>query len=587
MIISSTLRLLLLFSVSVCCPLLLRAQATSVPWTWVQRGQGPLGNEGRSVAVDAQGNAYVTGYFRQSLTVGATTLRTDSLDAFLLKYSPQGQVLWARQLGASRQAIGFHVAVDAVGNSYVTGLFRGTLQLGTLALTSASAGDEFLIKYSPQGTMLWAHQDSDTAPRFRFSRPLPIQPDHEMRVAVDGQGNVYTASRFWGSTQRGTASFTATGASDALLVKYTPQGEVQWARQGGGAGNDYAADLAIDATGNVVVVGGFTSDARFGAIALAAWAEPLAENYNLFVLKYDAQGTPLWGQALVSHQLHTYYFANAVGVDATGNAYVLGGFLPSFTIGSTTFSLPSASSGHVFLAKYDPQGTVQWAQMAGSAPPNTILVSGGQDLAVAPDGTTTLTGMYTQQMSFGAVSLGTPRAINQLYVARYSSQGSVVWAGRAGGGSAFPTYSGNVNGGYGVATTGTETSYVTGGFGGRADFGPFVLDSTATAQPTLFVAKLGAVTALTTRGEAPVPAPQLRVYPNPTAGALVAISLAGAPGEAHELRVLNALGQVVWRQVSAVGTTEWQLPTTGWPPGFYQIQVLGASHHWAQPLLVR
>jgi hypothetical protein len=77
----------------------------------VKREQGPLGNEGRSVAVDAQGNAYVTGYFRQSLTVGARTLRTDPIDAFLLKYSPQGQVLWARQLGASRQAVGFHVAV--------------------------------------------------------------------------------------------------------------------------------------------------------------------------------------------------------------------------------------------------------------------------------------------------------------------------------------------------------------------------------------------------------------------------------------------------------------------------------------------
>jgi hypothetical protein len=577
----TTLRLLLLLSLSMCCPLLLRAQATSVPWAWIQRGQGPLGNEGRSVAVDAQGNAYVTGYFRQSFTVGTTTLRTDSLDAFLLKYSPQGLVLWARQLGASRQAIGFHVAVDADGNSYLTGLFRGTLQLGTLALTSASPGDEFLIKYSPQGTVLWAHQDSDSAPRFRLSRSLPIQPDHEMRVAVDAQGNVYTTSRFWS-----TASFTSYGASDALLVIYTSQGDVQWARQGGGAGNDYAADLALDASGNVVVVGGFTSDARFGSISLAAWAEPLAENYNLFVLKYDGQGTPVWGQSLVSHQLHTYYFANAVGVDASGNAYVLGGFLPSLTIGTTTFSLPSASSGHVFLAKYDRQGTVQWAQMAGSAPPNTILVSGGQDLAVAADGTSTFTGMYTQQMNFGAIHLGTPGAINQLYVARYSPQGSLVWAGRAGGGSAYPTFSGNVNGGYGVATQG-ETSYVTGGFGGRADFGPFVLDSTATAQPTLFVGKLGATTALATQAESPVSSSQLRVFPNPTAGAVVAISLAGAPPEAHELRVVNALGQVVWRQASAVGIAEWQLSTTGWNAGFYQVQVLGASRHWAHPLLVR
>ncbi|MVN78863.1 hypothetical protein GO988_21235 [Hymenobacter sp. HMF4947] len=258
---------------------------------------------------------------------------------------------------------------------------------------------------------------------------MPIQPDQEMRVAVDTQGNVYTANRFWGTTQRGAARFTAYGSFDALLVKYTPQGEVQWARQGGGVGNDYAADLALDATGNVFLVGGFTTDARFGAITLAAWAEPRAENYNLYVLKYDAQGTPLWGQALVSHQLHTYYFANAAGVDASGNAYVLGGFLPSLTIGAIPFSLPSASSGHVFLAKYDPQGTMQWAQMSGSAPPNTILVSGGQDLAVAADGTTTLTGMYTQQMNFGALHLGTPGAINQLYVARYSPQGSVVWAG--------------------------------------------------------------------------------------------------------------------------------------------------------------
>ncbi|WP_198172984.1 T9SS type A sorting domain-containing protein [Hymenobacter ginkgonis] len=101
------------------------------------------------------------------------------------------------------------------------------------------------------------------------------------------------------------------------------------------------------------------------------------------------------------------------------------------------------------------------------------------------------------------------------------------------------------------------------------------------------MAKLGATTALATGTAAPVSSPQLRVYPNPTAGAGVDIALTAAPVEAYELRVLNALGQLVFRQASAAGTTQWQLPTTSFSPGLYQVQVLGASSRWAQLLLVR
>ncbi len=135
-----------LLILSLLLPTLLRAQSPAVvPWAWVERAIGPAENAGFGVATDAVGNVYVTGYFRQALTIGTTTLRTDSTDAFLAKYTAQGTAVWVRQLGSTGQGVGYEVVADAAGNCYVAGVFRGTVALGTAALTSQSDGDEFII----------------------------------------------------------------------------------------------------------------------------------------------------------------------------------------------------------------------------------------------------------------------------------------------------------------------------------------------------------------------------------------------------------------------------------------------------------
>lgn len=575
-------------------PACLRAQGpAAAPWAWAERATGPAGSSGFGVAADAAGNVYVTGYFQRALTIGNTTLTADSTDAFLAKYTAQGAPVWARRLGSTGHAVGWEVAADAAGNCYVAGRFRGAVALtAATTLTSRSAGDEFLVKYDPQGAPVWGQRSSDLAPTFRnFPLPglsFPLSPDGNLHLALDGQGNLYTAGRFQGTTTRGTAAFTVQGpanTSDALVTKYSPQGQVLWARQGGGVGNDYAADLAVDAAGNVLVAGGYNAAATFGGVTFPSPRTTISDNYNVFVLKYDAQGAVVWGRPVVPAFFHDYARMRAVGVDAAGNAYVLGDFAPTLTLGATTFALPAASSAHVFLAKYDPQGTVAWARMAGSAPPNTIHVSTGLDLAVHPDGTTTVTGMFGTVISFGALTLTTTGAYNQIYAARYSAQGDLVWAARAGGGVRAPTYSGNQNIGYGVALDPAGAAYLTGMYGGRADFGPFLLDSTATARPSMYLAKIGGGTALAARGAAGAGA--LTVWPTPAAGgAPVSVRWADALTAPAEVRVVNALGQLVQRRSLARGAQAVELSTAGWRAGWYRVQLVGDGRARGGTLLV-
>jgi hypothetical protein len=581
MLLLSTPLRFLLSSWLLLAPMLVRAQASVVPWAWAARATG-LANStaGRSVAVDGTGNVYVTGYFAQTLTLGTTTLTTDSTAAFLAKYTPQGNVLWLRQLGSSGQGVGYQVVADATGNCYVAGVFRGTLQAGATTLVSQSDGDEFLLKYTAQGTPEWALRYSDLAPRYRdpiLPAPyFPLSPYLNMHLALDAQGNLYTASRFRGTITRGAMQLTAPGpaySSDALVVKYTPQGQVQWARQGGGTSSDYAADVAVDATGNVYVVGGYETTATFGNLVFPSSSSATSGSYNVYLLKYDAQGNSLWGRPIQAPSGREYALMKSVGVDANGNAYVLGDFLPQITLGPTTFSLPTASSAHVFLAKYDPQGTAVWARMAGSAPPNTIFVSNGYDLAVQADGTTTLTGSYTTTMTFETLTLGTSGGYNQIFMARYSAQGGLQWAVRAGGGVKAPTFSGNQNGGFGVATDAAGATYFTGQYGGQADFGPLLLDSTATPLPTLYVAKIAAAPLLGTAAS-PRPLPACTLAPNPASGPFVSLLLAQPTQNVAQLRLVNAVGQVVYHQRLPAGTRGYEIPVTGRSAGLYHVQVI-------------
>lgn len=103
---------------------------------------------------------------------------------------------WSRPAGASQDDFGNAISVDASGNSYVTGSFKGTITFpGSTSFTSAGSGDIFVAKYDPSGNFLWARQAKD------------LGNDSGSAISLDGAGNAYVTGIVCGADAR--SSFTS------------------------------------------------------------------------------------------------------------------------------------------------------------------------------------------------------------------------------------------------------------------------------------------------------------------------------------------------------------------------------------------
>ena len=149
----------------------------------------------RSVSVDREGNAYLSGTTYGSLAGP----NAGSTDVFLTKFDSFGNLLWSGQIGTSSSDSSKSVAVDGSGNAYISGTTQGNL-----GGTNSGFGDAFLAKLDSSGNLLWTKQTS-------FMNGTDCGS-----VTVDAAGNAFISGNTNGSVER-----PATGGCDAFLIKYT------------------------------------------------------------------------------------------------------------------------------------------------------------------------------------------------------------------------------------------------------------------------------------------------------------------------------------------------------------------------------
>ncbi len=102
-----------------------------------------------SVAVDGAGNAYISGYTEGVLGDSSAGYE----DAFLTKFDSSGDEVWTQQLGTASYDRSYSVAVDGSGNVYISGD-----TWGVLGDSSAGLSDAFLTKIDSSGSELWTQQ---------------------------------------------------------------------------------------------------------------------------------------------------------------------------------------------------------------------------------------------------------------------------------------------------------------------------------------------------------------------------------------------------------------------------------------------
>jgi len=289
---------------------------------WVRRYNGLAnGNDGGlAIALDGLGNSYVTGY-----SDGDPNTVFEADDYITIKYDSGGNQQWARRysFGGDGNAHDYAkaLAVDSSGNCFVTGRSAGP----------GSGYDYVTIKYSATGDSSWARRYNGTG----------NNTDDPYAIAVDIGGNVYVT----GSSRSGSSN------EDYLTIKYNPSGDTVWTRRyvGLGAGDDAYA-LKLDASGNVYVTGQSRSTG-FGA------------DYDYLTIKYNDQGDTLW-TARYDGPKDTNDVALSLAVDNLGGVYVTG------------YSYALTTGYDYATVKYNANGIQQWVQRY--AAPGTSF-----DLAVA------------------------------------------------------------------------------------------------------------------------------------------------------------------------------------------------------------
>ena len=196
---------------------------------WVARYNGPdiLNDTPTSLAVDAVGNVYVTGY---------SQVPGDTSDYATIKYDDNGNEKWvARYNGKAHFEDPLSLVIDAAGNVYVAGSTK-----------TDNGKDYTTIKYDNNGNEKWLAQYD--GPGTSWDPMESNSDDIAESLAVDAEGNVYVTGSSLGSV----------GGYDYTTVKYDPGGNEMWVSRHNGLNdnNDFARALALDAAGNVYVTGG-------------------------------------------------------------------------------------------------------------------------------------------------------------------------------------------------------------------------------------------------------------------------------------------------------------------------------------------
>jgi hypothetical protein len=224
----------------------------------------------RSVAVDASGNVFITGFFWGTFDFGGDALTCAGReDIFIAKFGSDGAHLWSKRFGDWDYQEANAVAVDAAGNVIVTGWFFGTVDFGGGVLTSADSMDIFVAAFGSDGAHRWSKRFGD-------------EDDQEAKaIAVDALGNVVVTGSLEGTVDFGGGAARSAGAKDIFIAKFRSDGAYLWSERFGDGSDQMAYAIATDNEGNALVAGYFAGAVDFGGGALTS-----AGGYDIFLAKF-------------------------------------------------------------------------------------------------------------------------------------------------------------------------------------------------------------------------------------------------------------------------------------------------------------
>jgi CheY-like chemotaxis protein len=386
---------------------------------WAERLGGSSTDMGQAVTTDASGNIILAGVFYSATDLGNGPLNSaGGYDIYLAKLSPAGAPLWSKRFGGTGNEYVTSIALDASGNIFVGGYFNGTNDFGLGQHISSYGYDGYVAKFSSSGVPVWEKTYGSTGVGAGY--------DSVTGVAADSSGNVIVTGFFQGNQIDLGAGTQWNGAAsyDSFLLKLAgSNGANMWSRVYACDSDNQASGVAVDANGDIVVVGKLSGSVDLsnntGVLPYPHPATTLgtAGSSDIYVGKFASDGTYQWSERFGGGQLDN---AMGVAVDRSRNIFIVGYFTASMNMGIG--SLSTAGTTDPFVAKLTPSGACVWAKsLAGGNNQSPV------GIAVDGSGNVSITGYFDVSINLGAgVVSSAARFQNTSFVAKYSGSASGI-----------------------------------------------------------------------------------------------------------------------------------------------------------------
>lgn len=287
------------------------------------------------------------------------------------------------------------MTVDPFGNVIAIGQFYTELYFAVgQSYTGLGYMDAFVVKFDTYGNALWSHQIAD------------VRNDRSFDVTTDRVGNVIVV---------GTMSASATD-TDAFVAKYGPDGTQRWLKRFNNGDNHPQIALAVSTnlSKEIIVAGEFESSIDLGGGPLLPTG-----TRNFFLAKLGQLGEHIWSKRFVASLPFSYNLA-ALATGSDGQSVLLGDLNDSVNFGNGTMNTNGGAD--VFLARFDANGNVIWANHYGDADNQY-----SRRMATNESGQIAIVGHALGTVNFGGGALTSSGTMDP-YVAVFTPAGAHVWS---------------------------------------------------------------------------------------------------------------------------------------------------------------
>lgn len=344
-------------------PLLILILLFSIPFfdfaqQWGNCTISQFTNEANDVEINNNHESYTAGYITGETAFNSSTLvpfAQGNGDIYVAKYGPTGSLIWEKTFGGNYSDRAIDLAIGTDQNILVTGQFFGTVNFGSITLTSsANSKDIFILKLDPTGNVLWARKEGGSLAENAYG------------ITVDQQNNVILTGQFQGSATIGNNNFTSAidpntnqPSFDFFISKYDPSGNPLWSLNGSAEYEDRGLAVAVDNQNNIFFTGQFSKTLTFASNSYPNLG------YNIgFLCKLNPAGQLQFFNQLKAGMTNAY----DLELNNDNEVVVTGDFLGNLNYYDAigTHVIQNSFDRHIFILKTSNNGNYQWNYTLGS-----------------------------------------------------------------------------------------------------------------------------------------------------------------------------------------------------------------------------